>query len=388
MQKVVTISLNGIAYQLEEPGYNQLRTYLERAESRLQDSPDRNEVMADLEQAVGEKCRAVLGPHKTVVNSAEIERIIVEMGPVESAEEKAAGATGSASADADAGAQSGGPPPRKRLFQIREGAMWMGVCNGIAAYLHVDVVFVRVAFVAAVVITFGWGWVGYWILGFIIPEARTADEHAAAHGQAPFRAQDVVDETRRAADSFKAHAETTRQEWRRQVREHRRQWRTQSRAWRQQWRGAAMPGPPGLFWPPVFAGPWMPMFGLVSFAGFIVLVLAIISLTTTGALWGWPLPEGMPIWVGVFLLAALFHVATVPVRAARRAYRTGWSWNYAWLAMFDGVVGLVILGFGVWLLFRHMPPTHNLHEFVQNVPEAISGAAHEIDAWIRSLRSH
>ena len=102
MQKVVTISLNGIAYQLEEPGYNQLRTYLERAESRLKDSPDRTEVMADLEQAVGEKCRAVLGPHKTVVNTSEVERIIEEMGPVESADEKekAAGAAADAAARA------------------------------------------------------------------------------------------------------------------------------------------------------------------------------------------------------------------------------------------------------------------------------------------------
>ena len=90
MQKVVSISLNGIAYQLEEPGYDQLRTYLERAESRLKDSPDRAEVMADLEQAIGEKCRAMLGPHKTVVNTTEVERIIEEMGPVESADEKAA----------------------------------------------------------------------------------------------------------------------------------------------------------------------------------------------------------------------------------------------------------------------------------------------------------
>src|ERR1041384_1959609 len=90
MQKVVNISLNGIAYQLEEPGYDQLRSYLERAEARLKDSPDRAEVMADLEQAIGEKCRAVLGPHKTVVSTTEVERIISEMGPVETADEKAA----------------------------------------------------------------------------------------------------------------------------------------------------------------------------------------------------------------------------------------------------------------------------------------------------------
>src|SRR3954470_24735134 len=116
MQKVVNISLNGIAYQLEEPGYNQLRTYLERAESRLEDSPDRVEVMADLEQAIGEKCARSLGPHKTVVNEAEVAKIIEEMGPVESAEEKAAGATPEGAAEH--AATSTGPKPHKRLFNI------------------------------------------------------------------------------------------------------------------------------------------------------------------------------------------------------------------------------------------------------------------------------
>src|SRR5215470_4852305 len=123
MQKVVNISLNGIAYQLEEPGYNELRAYLERAEARLADSPDRSEVMADLEQAISEKCRATLGPHKSVVSTIEVERIITEMGPVESADEK------TANADSDS-AFSSTPhpagPPRKRLFRINEGAMWAG----------------------------------------------------------------------------------------------------------------------------------------------------------------------------------------------------------------------------------------------------------------------
>src|SRR6187397_357071 len=66
MQKVVSISLNGIAYQLEEPGYNQLRAYLERAESRLKDNPDRTEVMNDLEQAIGEKCARSLSPRSRI----------------------------------------------------------------------------------------------------------------------------------------------------------------------------------------------------------------------------------------------------------------------------------------------------------------------------------
>ena len=82
MKKVVNISLNGIAYQLEEPGYNQLRTYLERAEARLKDSPDRVEVMNDLEQAIGEKCARTLSPHKTVVSEAEVAKIITPVNSV------------------------------------------------------------------------------------------------------------------------------------------------------------------------------------------------------------------------------------------------------------------------------------------------------------------
>src|SRR4051812_3849006 len=123
MQKVVSISLNGNSYQLEEPGFDQLRAYLERAEARLKDSPDRAEVMGDLEQAISEKCRATLGPHKTVVNTNEVERIISEMGPVESADGQTPDAT---DGSANAPPPSSGPTPRKRLYKIREGAMWGG----------------------------------------------------------------------------------------------------------------------------------------------------------------------------------------------------------------------------------------------------------------------
>jgi phage shock protein PspC (stress-responsive transcriptional regulator) len=399
MERVVTINLNGNAYQLDETAFAALRAYLDEADVRLKNNPDRAEILADLEQAIAEKCGRFLGPHKAVVTSAEIEQVIKEMGPVESADDQREGAGSAPSAEP--GAQTTARPGPKRLYRIREGAMFMGVCNGLAAYLHIDVVFIRVAFVVAVAVTFGWAWLGYWVLGVIIPEARTADEHAAAHGQAPFNAQEVIDDARRAADSFKAKAESTRREWRRQAREQRRQWRTQARAWRQQWRSApwtpyvpgapfgppapSMPVPPGVFWPPVWRSPWLPLFGLVGFVGFITLALAVTSLISTGSLWGWPLPDGMPIWVGVLVLAGLFHLLTLPIRAARRAYRYGWSWHYAWLAMWDGVVGFVIVACGVWLLFRHMPPTHNFQEFVRNVPEAIRGAAHEVATWFRNL---
>src|ERR1035437_9742525 len=83
MNRVITINLNGIAYQLEESGYEALRTYLDNAARRLDGNPDKDEIMADIEQAMADKFRAVLGANKTVVITKEVTEVIAEMGPVE-----------------------------------------------------------------------------------------------------------------------------------------------------------------------------------------------------------------------------------------------------------------------------------------------------------------
>ena len=72
MNKVISISLNGNAYQLEEAGYEALKQYLERAEQQLKDNPDKVEVLSDLEQAIADKCSRYLRPHKSVVTSDEV----------------------------------------------------------------------------------------------------------------------------------------------------------------------------------------------------------------------------------------------------------------------------------------------------------------------------
>ena len=85
MQKVISINLNGNAYQLDEAGYDALHEYLARAERALASNPDRAEIMADLEQAIADKCQKFLGPHKSIVTTAEVEQIVKEMGPIDPA---------------------------------------------------------------------------------------------------------------------------------------------------------------------------------------------------------------------------------------------------------------------------------------------------------------
>ena len=127
MNKVITINLDGIAYQLEEAGYEALHAYLETAAVRLQGNPDRDEILSDIERALGEKFRALLGSHKTVVVTKEVAAAISEMGPIEAdpggAADPAASGPGTAGEEPRAG--SAGIP--RRLYRIHEGAMVAGV---------------------------------------------------------------------------------------------------------------------------------------------------------------------------------------------------------------------------------------------------------------------
>ena len=372
MQKVVNISLNGIAYQLEEPGYNQLRAYLERAESRLKDNPDRTEVMNDLEQAIGEKCARSLSPHKTVVNEAEIAKIIEEMGPVESAEEKAAGTAPEGSAEQ--APPYVGPQPRKRLFNIREGAMWAGVCNGIAAYINVDVTWVRIAF--ALITIFSWGGMilVYIALAFIVPTAETAEDRAAAFGM-PFNTEELIGRAKKNFEKFGSDYRW-RREWRRQQRHWNRQWNHMS----EQLRNATAQAMPHMSHTArAITGVFLPIAAIVGAVLFVAWVLALVSLIAQQTVFGWALPHGMPLWVGILVLAMLYFAISTPLKMIRHGGREAAGYHPGWAALH----GLMWLGFTVlffWIAYTVFPGVHELVDqlmwaadlTVSNISETIS----------------
>jgi phage shock protein PspC (stress-responsive transcriptional regulator) len=349
MQKVVSISLNGNSYQLEEPGYDQLRAYLERAESRLEGSPDRAEVMADLEQAISEKCRATLGPHKTVVNTAEVERIISEMGPVESAEEKAADAA--ADGTASPPPPSPGTQPRKRLYKIREGAMWGGVCNGLAAYMGLDVTWVRIG---AVVLTLFTGVMIFVYLAMliIVPYADTAEDRAAAFG-VPFNTEDIIS---RAKKNFDESNQRWHREWRRQQR----QWNRQFRHMNEQLRMSAQNFAPNMS--PTARGimaVFLPIAAIIGAVVFVGWILAMFSLVTQHSIFGWSLPHHIPTWVGLLILLGIYGAIATPLRFVRDGGHQAAGYHPAWRAM-HAVIWMAAVALLLWGAYTFLPGVRDL----------------------------
>lgn len=217
MNKVISMNLNGNAYQLEEPGYAALAAYLAQARARLADNPDREEIMADIEQSIADKLRRFLSPHKSVLTEEEVTTVITEMGPV----------------DGGAETEAPVPPQPKRLYRIREGSWIGGVATGFAAYLGIDVAVVRIIMVVLALITSGGLIFGYLLAWIFIPEARTAQERAKATG-APFTAAELLSRARTEYARFDGKAVEWRQQWRDWRKEAKREARRQKKAWAKQ----------------------------------------------------------------------------------------------------------------------------------------------------------
>lgn len=202
MRKVTLVSLGGNTYQLEEEAQVAVAAYLDRASRALVANPDRAEILADLEQAIADKCDTFLGKHKDVIFATEAQQIIREMGPVQGNGEEGAAAADTEAAGADADSVR---PRRRRLMRLPEEGMMGGVCSGIAAYFDIDVVWVRLAFVLLVFTTGVWffAWLAMLV---VMPAARTPEQIASARGEA-LSAREVMDMAKRkSADLGKAAA--------------------------------------------------------------------------------------------------------------------------------------------------------------------------------------
>ena len=370
MQKVVTVNLNGTAWQLDEDAYEALRAYLSDAERELAANPDRTEIIADLEQAIADKCSRFVGAHKNVVSAPEITQVIEEMGPVRdpnrSAEESGAGSSAQAAQERPADS----PGPVKRLYRVPEGALIAGVCMGIAAYFGWSVTVVRLVFIALAVLTSGAWILAYIILMFAIPEATTAEERAAAHGW-PFNAQELIESVKtyasRGAEALRGvgnDAATIRRHRRRAHRERIRAMRAGDR-----WHARHAPGG-GEYVGQVLAGIMVPIVNIVSAALFVALLLTVFSLVFTGSVAGWSPPEGTPVWVLVPALFVLYAFIAWPLHYIGNAPVRDRGAVAGWLSFWAGIVWLAFTALFLWLAYEYLP---GVEEFIDNLPESLPG---------------
>ena len=169
MKTVTHVSLSGHSapFRMDEDGYETLRIYFERARSRLERDPDRDEVLRDLEQSIGEKFMALLHSGDRLITGGEVDSVLAHVGTVD-VDNSGKGQTREA--------QSTRP---RRLCRIDHGKWISGVCQGLAVYSSVGVDWVRTIFVFATIFTGGFVILIYLALMFALPVVMTRDDYEA-----------------------------------------------------------------------------------------------------------------------------------------------------------------------------------------------------------------
>ena len=178
MKKTLTINISGIIFHIDEDAYDRLNLYLDTLKRHFTKTHGKDEIISDIEGRIAELLQERITDAKQVININDVEEVISLMGDP--------GQFDSEESDAGDAQQTSGPgfDPRgpKRLYRDPDRKVVGGVAAGLAAYLNVDVMWVRLAFIIFTVIWLS-GALVYIILWIAMPEANTTAEKLQMKGE-------------------------------------------------------------------------------------------------------------------------------------------------------------------------------------------------------------
>ncbi|MDT0559117.1 PspC domain-containing protein [Ichthyenterobacterium sp. W332] len=178
MNKTVNINLAGIFFHIDEDAYKKLQRYLEAIRRSFTDSQGRSEIIADIEARVAELFSERVENDKQVVSIKHVEDVIAIMGQPEDYlvddeifedEPQPKKKTSSTKAT-------------KKLFRDTESSYIGGVASGLAHYLAVDVIWIRLLWILFALGSGGTFIIIYLIFWALVPEALTTSEKLTMAG--------------------------------------------------------------------------------------------------------------------------------------------------------------------------------------------------------------
>jgi phage shock protein PspC (stress-responsive transcriptional regulator) len=186
MKKIININFHSRVIPIEETAYEILQQYVDSLRRYFANEEGRDEIIGDIENRFSELFAEKLKKGSVCITDDDVNAIIASMGrPEELAGEepepsihstsgatKAGSTAGSSTTGNTGGAQQGYGPyvaeePR-RLYRSANDKVLGGVCAGLANYLKIDPVVIRLLFVL-VTITWGAGILLYIILWIVLP---------------------------------------------------------------------------------------------------------------------------------------------------------------------------------------------------------------------------
>ena len=170
MKKVININFQGRILPIEEMAYENLKQYIESLRTYFDQEEGKDEIINDIECRVAELCEDRLKKGAVCITEQDIVLIITSIGrPADFEAQDGFEANTSANTGANqaqSNTQNAGEPTyQKRLYRDEQNKVLGGVCAGIANYLNLDPIIIRVLWI----LLFGISFFAYLLLWIAVP---------------------------------------------------------------------------------------------------------------------------------------------------------------------------------------------------------------------------
>jgi len=169
MNEVTKIHLGRQPFTISVDAHHELKSYLEAIKKQVED----NDVVDEIELRMAELLTEHGITTDKVILPSDVDFLKVQLGNPKDFKEDGETAPHSDSKQSET----------KRLFRDTDTAMVAGVASGLAQYFGIDVLLMRIFFVIAVLVTFGWGILLYILLWLLVPEAKTPSDRLQMAGK-------------------------------------------------------------------------------------------------------------------------------------------------------------------------------------------------------------
>lgn len=172
MKKTFNINLGGMIFHIDDDAFNKLEAYLSALREQFASTSGGDEILSDVETRFAELFKERTSAAKEVINIKDVNEAIAIIGEPQDFWQEEEGSSTSYSSNMNY---------EKRVMRDVDNRVLGGVASGLAAYFNIDVIWVRLLFIALMFA--GFGVLLYIILWLVVPAARTTTEKLQMRGK-------------------------------------------------------------------------------------------------------------------------------------------------------------------------------------------------------------
>ncbi|MBD43948.1 MAG: hypothetical protein CMC65_01720 [Flavobacteriaceae bacterium] len=169
MNKTVNLNLAGTFFHIDEDAFGKLSRYLDAIRRSFLDLNGQDEIIKDIEARISELFSEKIEDISQVITMKKLDEVIAVMGQPEDymIDEEIFD---------DPSPDQKSKALKKQLFRDTDDKFIAGVSSGLGHYFDIDTIWIRLAWIAMILLGFGAPVLVYIVLWVLIPEALTTSE--------------------------------------------------------------------------------------------------------------------------------------------------------------------------------------------------------------------